>query len=116
VSTMTFRKAEALALATAILAAAATPSQAVLSLDLPNTCADRNALQNMALDGRLTAIKLYYKGFIQNIGDRDKQICLEAHVLLDGRFAVISETRDLIETKCLPIDVAARMAMKGLCP
>lgn len=115
-STARFPKVQAFALAMAMLAAASSPSGAVLSVDLPNTCADKNALQNIAFDARLTAIKMYYKGFIQNVGDRTKQVCLEAHVLLDDRFAVINTTRDLIENECLPIDVAAMRATEGLCP
>ncbi len=111
-----FSKVQTFALAIAMLAAASSPSGAVVSVDLPNTCADKNALQNIAFDARLEAIKMYYKGFIQNLGDRTKQVCLEAHVLLDDHFAVINKTRDLIESGCLPIDVAAMRATKGLCP
>ena len=115
-STAMFRKVQAFALAIAMLAATASPSGAVLSVDLPNTRADENALQNIAFDARLTAIKMYYKGFIQNVSDRTKQVCLEAHVLLDDRFAVINKTRDLIESECLAIDIAAMRATDGLCP
>ena len=112
----TYSKVLAFALAIAMLAAASSPSRAVLSVDLPNTCADKNALQNIAFDARLEAIKMYYKGLIQNVGDRTRQVCLEAHVLLDDRFAVINKTRDLIESECLPVDVAAMRATAGLCP
>ena len=70
----------------------------------------------MAYDARLIAIKLYYKGFIHDLTDKQEQACLEAHVLMDDRFAVINKTRPIIETKCLPIDVAASMATQGLCP
>ena len=108
-------RAAGLALVIAALAAA-TPSVAVLTLDLPNTCADKNALQNTAVDAQLNAVKMYYKGLIRGASDRNRQVCLEAHVLLDDKFTVINKTRELIETKCLPIDVAASMATKGLCP
>jgi len=94
----------------------ANPAFAVISVDLPNECSDRNALQSIAYDARLIAIKLYYKGLINSLADKKTQTCLEAHVLLDDRFAVINRTREIVETKCLPIDVAASMATKGLCP
>ena len=115
-STAMFSKVQAFALAIAMLAAAAAPSGAVVSVDLPNTCADKNALHNIAIDARLEAVKMYYKGFIQNLGDRTKQVCLEAHVLMDDHFAVINKTADLIESECLPVDVAAMRATEGLCP
>jgi hypothetical protein len=89
---------------------------AVISIDLPNQCNDRNALQAIAYDARLIAIKLYYKGLITSLPDKKKQACLEAHVLMDDRFAVINSTREIVETKCLPIDIAASMATKSLCP
>ncbi|HZZ61233.1 MAG TPA: hypothetical protein VFE63_08675 [Roseiarcus sp.] len=94
----------------------ANPALAVISVDLPNECSDRNSLQGMAYDARLIAIKLYYKGFIDGLADKKTKTCLEAHVLLDDRFAVVNRTREIIEEKCLPIDVAASMATKGLCP
>ena len=103
--------------AAAIVAlAAATPSRAVLMLDLSNTCADKNALQNTALDAQLNAVKLYYKGLAQGAGDKSKQACLETHVLLDGEFAVINRTRDLVVSQCLPIEAAARLALQDICP
>jgi hypothetical protein len=94
----------------------ASPALAVISVDLPNECSDRNALQSIAYDARLIAIKFYYKGLIAGLANKKEQTCLEAHVLLDDRFAVINRTRELVETKCLPIDIAASMATKGLCP
>lgn len=89
---------------------------AVISVDVPYECADRNALQGIAYDARLIAIKLYYKGLINRLSDRNKQTCLEAHVLLDDRSVVINKTREIVETKCLPIDVAASLATQDLCP
>jgi hypothetical protein len=59
---------------------------------------------------------LYYKGVIHELSDKQKQACLEARVLMDDRFAVINKTREIIETKCLPIDIAASMATQDLCP
>ncbi len=94
----------------------ASPAHAVISVDLPNECSDRNALQSIAYDARLIAIKLYYKGLINKLADKKMQTCLEAHVLLDDRFVVINRTREIVETKCLPIDVAASMATHDLCP
>jgi hypothetical protein len=92
------------------------PALAVISVDLPNECSDRNALQSIAHDARLIAIKFYFKGLIAGLADKKRQTCLEAHVLLDDRFAVINSTGEIVETKCLPIDVAASMATKSLCP
>jgi len=81
-----------------------------------NECADRNALENIAYDARLTAIQFYYHGLIQNLADKSRRICYEAHVLMDDRFVVLNDTRALVEKNCLPIDVAARIAVQGLCP
>jgi hypothetical protein len=92
------------------------PARAVVSVDLPNTCADRNALQGVALDARLTVVKFFYKGLIGRLTDKARQNCLEARVLFDDNFAVINRTRDIVETKCLPIDIAADMATHDLCP
>jgi hypothetical protein len=99
-----------------IAISSAKPAFAVISVDLPNECSDRNALQGLAYDARLTAIKFYYKGLINRMSDKARQTCLEAHVLLDDRFAVISRTREIVESQCLPIDVAANLATKDLCP
>ncbi len=93
-----------------------SPALAVISVDLPNECADRNALQSIAYDARLTAIKLYYKGLISSLSDKKRQICLEAHVLFDDRFVVINKTREIVETKCLSVDIAANLATKDICP
>lgn len=60
-STVVFRAVKAIATAIAMLAAASPPSLAVVSVDLPNACSDRNALQNIAIDARLNAIKFYYQ-------------------------------------------------------
>ena len=92
------------------------PALAVISVDLPNECSDRAALQGIAYDARLTAIKFYYKGLINRLSDRKRQTCLEAHVLLDDRFIVINKTREMVEMKCLPIDIAADLATRDLCP
>ncbi len=105
----------ALLLAAAIVIASPLSCFAVVRLSVPGECADRDALQNMAYDARLQAIQFYFKGLILNLTDKKKQTCLEAHVLLDDSFAVINKTRALIETDCLPVDVAARMATGGLC-
>ena len=93
-----------------------SPALAVISVDLPDECSDRDALQSIAYDARLIAIKLYYKGLINRLSDKTRQECLEAHVLFDDRFVVINKTREIVETKCLPIDIAANLATKDLCP
>ena len=93
-----------------------SPALAVISVDLPDECSDRNALQSIAYDARLIAIKLFYKGLINGLSDKNKKMCLEAHVLFDDRFVVINKTREIVETKCLPIDIAANLVTKDLCP
>lgn len=92
------------------------PALAVISIDLPNECSDRNALQGVAYGARLTAIKLYYKGLVAGLADKSRRTCLEAHVLLDDRFTVINRTLQIEVTNCLPIDIAANMATKEICP
>ena len=99
-----------------IALASASPALATITTSEPGQCNDRNALQSIADDARPIAIKMYYEGFLQNMTDKNRQVCYEAHVLLDESFAVINKTRTLIETNCLPIDVAARLATQGLCP
>jgi hypothetical protein len=106
----------ALSLALVIFASSYGSCDAVVQIGLPNECNDRNALQNIAYDARLTAIKFYFEGFVQNLTNKDKQVCYEAHVLMDDHFIVFNKTRALIENNCLPIDVAARIAMQGVCP
>jgi hypothetical protein len=103
-------------LAVLIACGLANPALAVISIDLPNECNDRNALQSIAYGARLIAIKFYYKGLINGLADKKTKTCLEAHVLFDDRFAVINRTLEIVETKCLPIDIAASMATKGICP
>jgi hypothetical protein len=103
------------ALGMIILMGSSLSSHAVVQIGLPNECSDRNALQNIAIDARLTAIQFYYKGFIQNLTDKNRQACYEAHVLMDDRFAVFNSTRALIESSCMSIDAAARVATQGLC-
>jgi hypothetical protein len=102
-------------LALVILVGSSLAAQAVVHIGLPNDCSDRNALQNMAIDARLTAIQLYFKGLVQNVTDRTRRTCLEAHVLMDDRFAVLNKTLALILSDCLSIDVAADIAVKDLC-
>jgi hypothetical protein len=101
---------------TMIALVSSSPALAVISVNEPGQCNDRNGLQAITYDARLIAIKMYYEGVLQSMADKSRQTCYEAHVLLDDSFAVINKTRTLIETNCLPIDVAARMATEGLCP
>jgi hypothetical protein len=79
-------------------------------------CSDRNALDSIAVDARLVAIKFYYDGFIHGLTDRDRQACYEARALNDDRQAIVNKTLDLIEQNCLPIETAARIAAEGACP
>lgn len=99
-----------------ILLVRSSPALAVITVNEPGQCNDRNALQSIAYDARLIAIKMYYEGLLQSMTDKNRQVCFEAHVLMDDAFAVINKTRTLIETNCLPIDVAAKIATEGLCP
>jgi hypothetical protein len=78
-------------------------------------CNDRNALNGIAVDARLVAIKFYYDGFIDGQTDRTRQACYEARVLNDEELALVNKTLDLIESDCLPIETAARMAAEGAC-
>jgi hypothetical protein len=105
----------ALVIATIILSGSSFSSLAVVRVPLPDECNDRNALQNVAYDARLTAVQFYYKGYIQNLTDKKQRVCYEARVLMDDGFAVINQTRMLVEANWLPIDVAAQVALKGLC-
>lgn len=116
VSRAALRAAKALAVAVVALAAAPTPSGAVLSIEQAEPCSDAYALKNIAFDARMTAVFMYYKGFIQNAGDRDRQDCLTTHVLRDGQFSVIDRTMVLVDSECLSIEAAARKATEGLCP
>ena len=104
------------AFALILVMAAIQAVHAVVTVPQPRECADKNALQGMAYDARLTAVQFYYKGIVQNIAEKPKQTCYEAHVLMDDTFAIINKTRALVETNCVPIDVAAKMAMQDVCP
>lgn len=53
-----------LVVAMVLLAGAPLPSLAVVRVGVANECSDRNALQDIAADARLTAIQFYYKGMI----------------------------------------------------
>ena len=106
----------ALMLTMIILVASSSASRAVVRVPEINSCNDRNALQNVAYDARATLIQFYYKGYIQNLADKDKQSCLEGRVLMDDHFAVINKALGLIEKDCMAIDVAARLAAQDDCP
>jgi hypothetical protein len=99
-----------------IMIACSSPALAVIAVNEAGQCNDRNALQSIAYDARLIAVKMYYEGLLQNMSDKNRQVCVEAHVLMDDAFAVINKTRTLVEANCLPIDVAAKIATEGLCP
>jgi hypothetical protein len=55
----------AFVIAVIMLAGSSSSSLAVVRVGAPNECSDRNALQDIAVDARLTAIQFYYKGLIQ---------------------------------------------------
>ncbi len=80
------------------------------------TCSDRNALDSMAIDARLVAIRLYYEGFVHGLTDQGRQACYEAKALDHGNLSIINRTLDLIERTCAPIDAAARLATQDACP
>ena len=73
-------------------------------------------LRNIAFNARMTAVMMFYKGFVQNLADRGKQACLRAQVLEPGQSAVIDRTLNLIEGECLPIETPPRGRREGLCP
>ena len=100
----------------AIVAALSSSAKAAADANQLKDCSDRNALNSIAVDARLVAIKFYYDGFIHGITDRNRQTCYEARVLNDERLAIVNKTLDLIERDCLPIETAARLALEGACP
>jgi len=102
--------------ALAATALVAFPARAVLDVEQPwNPCSDAYELRNIAFDARMTAVMMFYKGFIQNLPDGGRRACLRAHVLEPGHSAVIDKTMNLIEGECLPIEAAAARATEGLC-
>lgn len=92
-----------------------TSAKAVVMVDLPNACADRNALMGIAMDAQLNAVKLYYEGYIGAVDDPARRSCLTTQVLRDDRFVVINKTRQLVVGDCMPIGEAAGAALSGLC-
>lgn len=104
-----------LMMAAATLAAAFSLAEAGVDAD-ELKCSDRNALDSIAVDARLVAIKFYYDGFIHGLTDRDRQACYQARALNDDRQAIVNKTLDLIEQNCLPIETAAHIAAEGACP
>jgi hypothetical protein len=76
---------------TTILLATTASSQAAVRTPEMNACNDRNALDNVAIDARATVIQYYYRGYVQNLPDKEKQACFEGHVLMDDHFAVINK-------------------------
>ncbi len=97
---------------------AALPSSAKAAADANDLkdCSDRNALNSIAVDARLVAIKSYYDGFIHALTDASRQACYEAGALNGEKPALVNKTLDLIERDCLPIETAARLAVAGACP
>jgi hypothetical protein len=100
----------------AIVAALNSSAKAAADANQVKDCSDRNALNSIAVDARLVAIKFFYNGFIHGMTDRHRQTCFEARVLNDDRLAIVNKTLDLIERDCLPIETAARIALEGACP
>jgi hypothetical protein len=87
-----------------------------VAAEVVNPCSDRNALDSIAVDARLVAIKFYYDGFIHGLNDRERQACYQALALNDDKQAIVNKTLDLIERNCFSIETAARMAAEGACP
>src|SRR5580658_2921363 len=81
----------------AIVAALGSPAKAAADVNPVNDCSDRNALNDIAVDARLVAIKFYYAGFIRGMTDRNRETCYEARVLNDDRLAIVNKTLELIE-------------------
>jgi hypothetical protein len=100
----------------AIVAALGSSAKAAADANQIKDCSDRNALNGIAVDARLVAIKFYYDGLIHGMTDRNRQTCYEARVLKDDSLAIVNKTLDLIERDCLPIETAARIALEGGCP
>jgi hypothetical protein len=99
----------------AALLVAGSLSAAVGGSDLAE-CGDRNALNSVSVDARLVAVRLYYQGLVHGLADESRRACYEAQVVKDDKFVIINKALDLIEDKCLPIDVAARLAAQSACP
>ena len=103
--------------ATAMIAAVCSSAKAAADANQLSDCSDRNALNSIAVDARLVAIKLYYDGFILGLTDASRQKCHEARALNDDRLTIVNKkTLELIERDCLPIAMAARIAAEGACP
>jgi hypothetical protein len=60
-----------------IVAALSSSAKAAADVNPVNDCSDRNALNDIAVDARLVAIKFYYDGFIRGMTDRNRQTCYE---------------------------------------
>ena len=100
----------------AIVVALSSSERAAPDANPLSDCSDRNALNSIAVDARLVAIKFYYDGFFHGMTDRNRQTCFEARVLNDDRLAIVNKTLEVIERDCLPIETAARIALVGACP
>jgi hypothetical protein len=79
-------------------------------------CSDRNILNDVSVDARLTAIRYYFVGLVRGSTDRDRQACYEAHVLNDATLAILNKTLALVESECLTIESAAQTAVESTCP
>jgi hypothetical protein len=99
-----------------MIAAVCSSAKAAADANQLSDCSDRNALNSIAVDARLVAIKLYYDRFILGLTDASRQKCYEARALNDDRLAIVNKTLELIERDCLPIAMAARIAAEGACP
>lgn len=104
------------ALAALLIAATPPSSMAVVTTSGYFECSDRNALQGIAIDARLVAIKLYFQGLIQGVTDKQRKACYASKVLADDKFLVINKTRELIESQCISIDAAVGAVARDLCP
>jgi len=99
---------------TAILLFSSTVA-AVSAAEL-SQCSDKNKLNGVSVDARLTAIEFYFQGIIDGQADGGSKSCFAARVLDDGKLAFVNKTLELIEHDCLPIAQAVRLAAEGQCP
>jgi len=91
-------------------------SAAAIAGELPSQCSDRNALNDVSVDARLTAIKYYFAGLAHGLADENRRACYEAHALGESGAAVLNKALELIETNCSTMESAARAAIEPACP
>ncbi len=106
----------ALIAAAAIVGVAFASAGAIASADDPAQCADRNALGDVSVDARLLAVKYYYAGLAHGSSDPTRRACYEAIASNSDKLPIANKTLELIETRCLPIEAAVKIAAHDACP